>query len=299
MTDNGWINLYKPPNITSFKAINKIKKKFNLKKIGHAGTLDPNAEGILPIAFGRTTKLISFINNSRKEYYFEITWGSQTVTDDKDGEVIARSKNIPNYNEIENKLKFFLGNIMQKPPKVSAVKINGKRAYKRVLKKEQFETNFKFVKVYQLKIIDFPSKFITKFFIECGKGFYIRSFARDLAETLNSKAHISFLKRSSVGKFKENNSILLDDLLKIGQMDFGINGINNSISMLDDIPAIKIDSNDLIKDISYGKKIKINSFEYETLINKNNKVLFAINKENIISIGNLNNGYFLPKKVFI
>ena len=108
MTDNGWINLYKPPNITSFKAINKIKKKFNLKKIGHAGTLDPNAEGILPIAFGRTTKLISFINNSRKEYYFEITWGSQTVTDDKDGEVIARSKNIPNYNEIENKLKFFL-----------------------------------------------------------------------------------------------------------------------------------------------------------------------------------------------
>ena len=82
-------------------------------------------------------------------------------------------------------------------------------------------------------------------------------------------------------------------------MDFGINGINNSISMLDDIPAIKIDSNDLIKDISYGKKIKINSFEYETLINKNNKVLFAINKENIISIGNLNNGYFLPKKVFI
>ena len=100
----GWLNVYKPTNISSFEALNKIKKKFNVKKIGHAGTLDPLAEGILRIAIGKTTKLIRFINDKTKEYEFQIKWGEQTSTDDREGEVIEKSSNIPSYDEINLKL---------------------------------------------------------------------------------------------------------------------------------------------------------------------------------------------------
>ena len=130
MTDlDYWINIYKPINITSSKAVLKIKKKFNIPKIGHAGTLDPNAEGILPIATGKTTKLISFINDKIKNYEFEIKWGEQTTTDDKEGEIIETSNNIPSKEIIEQNLKKFVGNILQKPPKVSEVKIKGKSLF--------------------------------------------------------------------------------------------------------------------------------------------------------------------------
>ena len=126
----GWINLYKPKNITSFKAVDSIKKNFLIKKIGHAGTLDPMAEGVLPIAIGKATKLIPHINIMKKEYAFTITWGSQTTTDDAEGKILFKSNYLPTKIEIENKIFHYLGFINQKPPKVSAVKIDGKRAYK-------------------------------------------------------------------------------------------------------------------------------------------------------------------------
>ena len=126
----GWLNIYKPINITSFSVLKKIKKKFNLKKIGHAGTLDPLAEGILPIAIGKATKLIQFISDQEKKYEFEIKWGEQTTTDDREGEVIYRSNIIPDYKEISSKLKEYQGTILQAPPKASAIKINGVRSYK-------------------------------------------------------------------------------------------------------------------------------------------------------------------------
>ena len=126
----GWINLYKPKNISSFKAIYKIKKKFSIKKIGHAGTLDPLAEGILPIALGKATKLIPYINNNIKNYNFTIKWGAETSTDDSEGEILFTSNNLPKLEDIEKKIKNYIGYIKQVPPNVSAVKINGQRAYK-------------------------------------------------------------------------------------------------------------------------------------------------------------------------
>ena len=152
----GWLNVYKPINISSFGVLNKIKKKFNLSKIGHAGTLDPLAEGILPIAIGKITKLIPFINNSIKEYEFEIKWGEQTLTDDREGEIINLSSYIPSEIEICDKLKNFKGTIWQKPPRASAIKINGQRAYKLLRNKEQFEINKRLVEIYDAKLIDQP-----------------------------------------------------------------------------------------------------------------------------------------------
>ena len=126
----GWINLYKPKNITSFKAIKIIKKVFHINKIGHAGTLDPMAEGVLPIAIGKATKLIPYISIINKEYEFTITWGSQTTTDDAEGKILFESNYFPKKKEIEKIIINYFGYINQIPPKVSAVKINGRRAYK-------------------------------------------------------------------------------------------------------------------------------------------------------------------------
>ena len=125
----GWINLYKPKNISSFLAIKKIKLRLNINKIGHAGTLDPLAEGILPIAVGKATKLIPYVSKTNKTYEFTIKWGQQTSTDDIEGEIIKSSNKIPTKNEILNKIKLFFGEIEQVPPNASAVKINGRRAY--------------------------------------------------------------------------------------------------------------------------------------------------------------------------
>ena len=197
MISQGWINLYKPKNISSFQAINKIKKKFTINKIGHAGTLDPLAEGVLPIALGKTTKLIQFITNKSKIYNFTIRWGLQTSTDDSQGKILFESDKIPSLEEINIKIKNFNGQIMQVPPKISAVKINGQRAYKLERKKIDFEIKPKNVFVKSLIVTNHKNN-KTSFVIECGKGFYIRSLARDLSHQLNTFGHISSLERDTL-----------------------------------------------------------------------------------------------------
>tara|TARA_Y100000590_G_scaffold418761_1_gene519875 strand:- start:5378 stop:6280 length:903 start_codon:yes stop_codon:yes gene_type:complete len=296
---DGWINIYKNKDITSFDVIRKIKKNFKISKIGHAGTLDPNAEGILPIALGKNTKLIPLISDQRKIYEFEIKWGEQTTTDDHKGEILDISNNIPTKKTIYENKKFFIGEILQKPPKVSAVKINGERAYKRFMKDENFETREKKVTVFKLNLLSQPKKNISKMLIECSKGFYVRSFARDFGEFLNTKAHIFSLKRTKVGKFTEKNSILLDDLLKMRQMAIGIKGFHSSLSVLDDIPAFEIDDRKMLKDISYGKKVKVDLLFKTTLTKKNHQEYLATFKGQVISLGALEGNFFQPRKVLI
>ena len=299
MSFDGWINIYKSKNITSFGVVNKIKLKFKPNKVGHAGTLDPNAEGVLPIAINKSTKLISLIYEKNKVYEFEIKWGEQTDTDDQDGKIIALSKNIPSIESIKENLNFFIGEIYQIPPKVSAVKINGERAYKMFRNNELFELKERLVKVYNINHLKKTYNNISKFRIECGKGFYIRSFARDLANNLNTKAHICSLKRIKVGNFDQNNSILLDDLLKISQMDFGIKGFHHSKSVLDDIPAFEIENSEMLNNISQGKKVKMNENFIKLLIQKDKKNLFATYKGKIVSLGKLDGVFFIPKKVLL
>ena len=134
----GWINLYKPVGISSFSAIYKIKKKFNIKKLGHAGTLDPNAEGVLPVAINKATKLIPFVGSNSKNYNFKIKWGQETSTDDSEGDIINYSNKIPKDHEINKIINSFLGHIDQVPPNASAVKVNGRRAYSILREKKKF-----------------------------------------------------------------------------------------------------------------------------------------------------------------
>ena len=296
----GWINLYKPKNISSFKAINKIKKKFLLKKIGHAGTLDPLAEGILPVAIGKATKLISFVNNDIKEYYFTVSWGIQTSSDDSAGEILNRSKVLPELKQIEKIKNNFLGTLSQVPPKVSAVKINGQRAYKLVRLKQDFSISSKDVFVKKIEVLDHKID-KTSFSIECGKGFYIRSFARDIATQLGTLGHISSLERVKVGNFTRETSILLDDLLKIGQRLDDFNFIKTSVSMLDDILAYEIEDKKDLNELSFGRSIKIKeeyikNFSSKTIDKKN---FFLSNNGNIVSIGKLEGNLFKPNKILI
>ncbi len=297
----GWLNIYKPLNISSFAIIRRIKKKFNIDKIGHGGTLDPLAEGILPIAVGKTTKLIPFINSDVKEYEFEIKWGEQTSTDDREGKIIERTDNIPTLENIKIKLKEFRGIIMQKPPKASAKKIKGQRAYNLLRQNIDFEVGEKNVQIFETKIINWENELITKIKIKCGKGFYVRSFARDLAEKLDSKGHVHSLKRTKVGKFNINNANLLDDLLKIGQRLHEFKGFHSSVSMLDDILAYEVDDEESKLNLSHGKEININI----NLLNNpplnllDRKVIFLTNKGSVLSFGKLDGDLFKPDKVLI
>ena len=296
----GWVNLYKPKGISSFSAIYKIKKKFNIKKIGHAGTLDPAAEGILPIAINKTTKLIQFVNVSSKKYLFTIKWGEQTSTDDLEGVVINNSNKIPSEEEINKIINTFLGFQDQVPPKASAVKVNGKRAYAVLRENKNFSLESK--KVFLKSIIFLFSNINTSSFeIDCGKGFYVRSLARDIAYKLGTYGHVVELKRTKVGYFNEKTSILLDDILKIGQSEFEFNCIHSSISMLDDILAYEIEEKKDLNDLSLGKSIFINKKKLikKPLNSDKEELVFLSKKGNIISFGKLSEDLFKPNKVLI
>ncbi len=296
----GWVNLYKPVGISSFSALYKIKKKFNFHKMGHAGTLDPNAEGILPIAINKATKLIPFISSNSKKYIFKIKWGEQTSTDDTEGNITNYSNKIPESEEIKEVIKSFLGFTDQIPPKASAVKVNGKRAYAIMRDKQNFILNAK--KVY-LKSITYKKsqKNTSEFTIESGRGFYVRSLARDIAQKLNTYAHVIELKRTKVGNFINNTSILLDDLLKIRQSEVEFNFIHNSISVLDDILAYEVEEENDLNNLSLGKPIFINKTKLikKPLNSDKKELVFLSYKGNVVAFGRLSEDLFKPKKVLI
>ena len=296
----GWINLYKPKEISSFSAIYKIKKQFNINKIGHAGTLDPKAEGILPIAINKTTKLIPFVNISSKKYLFKIKWGEQTSTDDSEGEIINNSNKIPSVEEINRIIHSFTGYQDQVPPKASAVKVNGKRAYAVLRENKNFSLESKKVFLKSITFL-FTNINTSSFEIDCGKGFYVRSLARDIAYKLGTYGHVVELKRTKVGHFNEKTSILLDDILKIGQSEFEFNCIHSSISMLDDILAYEVEEKKDLNDLSLGKSIFINKKKLikKPLNSDKEELVFLSKKGNIISFGKLSEDLFKPNKVLI
>jgi len=296
--NQGWVNLYKPVGISSFSAIHKIKKRFNIKKIGHAGTLDPNAEGVLPIAINKTTKLIPFVSSNSKKYHFKIKWGEQTSTDDSEGEILNHSNKIPSEDEINKIINSFLGHIDQIPPKASAIKVNGRRAYAILRDKKNFLLDSKKVFLKSISYI-LSDKKTSNFLIECGKGFYVRSLARDIAHKLETYGHVVELTRTKVGNFTEKTSILLDDLLKIRQSEFEFNCIHSSISMLDDILAYEVEEKKDLNNLSLGKSIFINKNKLikKPLNSDKKKLVFLSNRGNIISFGKLSGDLFQPNKV--
>lgn len=209
---DGWIVLDKPSGLTSTQALSAVKRLFNPEKAGHAGTLDPIATGLLPLAFGEATKTVPFVVDGAKTYEFTIAWGAATATDDTEGEVIATSDVRPTREEIEAMLPRFIGEITQVPPRYSAVKVDGQRAYDLAREGTVVELKSRVVTVTRLEILGEPTADSVTLVADCGKGTYVRSIARDLGEALGTYGHVTALRRTRVGPFKASDMITLDDL---------------------------------------------------------------------------------------
>jgi tRNA pseudouridine55 synthase len=209
---DGWLIIDKPDGITSTSVVNKVKWLFQAKKAGHAGTLDPDATGLLAVAFGEATKTIPYIMDGLKTYQFVITLGSSTTTDDAEGEVIESRDLRPADAEIHAALPDFTGNISQTPPQFSAVKIDGERAYVAARRGDDITLAARALYVSRLEFTARISPDEIALTMQCGKGGYVRSIARDLGETLGCLAHVKWLRRLDTGPFNLMQSIKVSDI---------------------------------------------------------------------------------------
>jgi tRNA pseudouridine55 synthase len=208
---DGWIALDKPTGMTSTQAVSRLKRVYNARKAGHAGTLDPLASGLLPVAFGEATKTVPFVQDGEKSYRFTVTWGGETDTDDSEGRIVRTSDARPSPSMIEGLLPQFIGDIQQTPPQFSAIKIGGERAYDLARDGEHVALKPRSVTIYALEIVE-TTENETQFFMACGKGAYVRAIARDLGRLLGCYGHVTALRRTRVGPFTEDDAFTLDEI---------------------------------------------------------------------------------------
>lgn len=211
-TVHGWVVLDKPYGMTSTQAVGAMKRIFGTPKAGHAGTLDPLASGMLPIALGEATKTVPYVMDGDKLYRFTVRWGAETSTDDAEGEVVRASDHRPTAEDIDAVLGEFEGEILQTPPAFSAIKVDGERAYDLARAGETFELEARPVTVHRLDLVDCPDADTAIFEAECGKGTYVRAIARDMGRRLGTAGHVIELRRLVVGPFGEEDMVSLDTL---------------------------------------------------------------------------------------
>lgn len=237
---HGWIVLDKPVGMTSTSAVAAVKRRTGAAKAGHAGTLDPFATGILPVALGEATKTVPYLQEGEKEYRFTVRWGVATETDDPEGAVIETSEVRPGRARIEAVLGHFVGAIRQTPPAYSAVRIGGRRAYDLARAGAAPEMAPRTVTIAMLKLVDVPDEDHTVFEAVCGKGTYVRALARDIARELGTVGHLVALRRTRVGPFREEHAISLDELDENMQCAAALTHLHSVETALDDIPALAV-----------------------------------------------------------
>ncbi len=295
---HGWINLYKPYGLGSTSAVSAVKRILRPAKIGHAGTLDPLAEGVLPLALGEATKTVPYMMDARKTYEFSVVWGEARSTDDAEGEVIETSDVRPSEEEIQAILPQFSGKITQTPPAFSAIKVDGKRAYDLARAGEAVELKSRAVEIFSLTHVtraEQPEECAT-FRVCCSKGTYVRSLARDIAHSLGTVGYVSYLKRSAVGPFCEADAISLDFLEDFVHKAASLQDILASewllpcSDALDDIPALTLDAT-AEKALRHGQFIP-DSYDGE----ESELAVYVQGK--LVAIVSRQNGLLKPKRVF-
>jgi len=237
---DGWVVLDKPLGLGSTQAVGKVRWLFAAEKAGHGGTLDPLATGVLPIALGEATKTVPFIMDGRKEYRFTLRFGEARATDDGEGDVTATSDVRPIDEAIRTALGRFIGDIEQMPPAFSALKIGGQRAYDLARAGEPVELKPRTVTIDRLELLARPDADHADFVVGCGKGTYIRSLGRDLARALGTVGHLSALRRTAVGPFREEAAISLPKLEALGHIPPLLGALVPVATALDDIPALAL-----------------------------------------------------------
>ncbi len=248
---HGWLNVDKPVGMSSAACVAAVRKATNANKVGHAGTLDPLASGVLPIAFGEATKTVSILQDGRKRYRFTARWGERRATDDAEGEIVATSDHRPNVAAIKSVLPEFTGRISQIPPAYSAIKVNGDRAYALARSGETVTLNPRQVDIYELRYLDeveLPEAADIAdygvFEVTSGKGMYVRSLARDLAQKLGTEGHLARLVREAVGPFELTRAISLEIIEQLGHSAADFDEILPITTALADIPALALSADE-------------------------------------------------------
>jgi tRNA pseudouridine55 synthase len=292
----GWLCLDKAIGLTSTGAVASVKRLFNAQKVGHAGTLDPLASGILPIALGDATKTVPFVQDGLKRYRFTVRWGIETDTDDADGKVVATSDLRPGRAAIEALLPAFTGEIMQRPPAFSAIKIAGERAYDLAREGNAVEIEERPVTIHRFTLVDAPEPDQAVFEAECGKGTYVRALARDMGRNLGCLGHVTALRRLSVGPFTEAESISLEAIIKARE-DGGAETLDRFLRpigvALAGVPEIVIQRNDIGR-LRRGQSVLIRGRDAPV-----SGVVHATSGGQTIAIGEMAEGEFHPTRVFL
>ncbi len=237
---HGWLILDKPKGMSSSQAVGKVRWLLNAQKAGHGGTLDPLATGVLPIALGEATKTVSFVMDGAKAYRCWIRFGEARTTCDAEGDVTETSTVHPTRSEIEAVLPEFTGEIEQVPPVFSAIKVDGRRAYKLARADQEVDLKPRPVRIDKITLVEMPEPDLCVIDVECGKGTYIRSLARDLAVRLGSVGYVADLRRTKAGSFVENQAISLDSLEALGHSARLEEAVLPILTALDDIPALAL-----------------------------------------------------------
>jgi tRNA pseudouridine55 synthase len=235
---NGWLIIDKPAGMTSAHVVARVKRMLDAAKIGHGGTLDPLATGILPLALGEATKTVSYVMDGEKRYRFTAKWGEARDTDDSDGQAVATSDVRPSRDAIEAALPAFRGEISQIPPDYSAIKVAGARAYDLAREGEKLDLTPRIARIDRFELVDQPDADTAVFEVVCGKGTYMRSLARDLARALGTHGHITQLRRTRSGPFNEKDAISLEKLQELSNSAPAAELVRPVETALDDIPAL-------------------------------------------------------------
>jgi tRNA pseudouridine55 synthase len=297
---SGWLILDKPVDFGSTEAVSKIKWLFKAQKCGHAGTLDPLASGMLPIALGDATKTVPYVMDGRKIYEFTVSWGEERATDDLEGEVTQNSDKRPSEQQILDILPKYIGTISQVPPQFSAIKIAGERAYDLARDGEAVEIPSREVEVHRLTLLACPDANTAHFEVECGKGTYVRALARDFGRELGCYGHISGLRRTFVAPFAEETMVPLAKLTaleEIDDMDERLAALDalliDTCEALSSLPHLVV-SDDQAHRLKMGNPILVRGRDAPVAESE----AYATARGRLIAIGEIGQGEFRPKRVF-
>lgn len=294
---NGWIVLDKRAGMTSTQAVGAVRRIYNAQKAGHAGTLDPLATGILPLALGEATKTVQFAVDGAKAYRFTVRWGAETTTDDAEGPISRKSDRHPTLADIEAVLPNYTGEIMQTPPQFSAIKIDGNRAYDLARGGETVELEPRGVVIDALRVMDMPDDYTTVFEAECGRGTYVRALARDIGRDLGCYGHVIALRRTRVGPFREEDSITLEELDAAVRLDDGGAALADALlgveAALADLVQLNVSQQDAAR-ILRGQSVLIRGRDAPITTGD----AYALSRGQPIAIGVLEQGEFRPVRVF-
>jgi tRNA pseudouridine55 synthase len=291
---HGWLIFDKPQGFNSTRAVAQVKRLYEAEKAGHAGTLDPLATGVLPIALGEATKTVPFVVEGSKAYRFTVRFGIETDTDDAEGKEVAKSVARPSRSEIEAILPRFTGEIDQVPPRFSALKVDGARAYDLARDEEEFELEPRSVSIARLALIAHPDKDHCVLEAECGKGTYVRALARDLGRALGTLGHVAALRRTRVGLFGEENAVSLATLERLASDREALLAVLEPVEIaLRDIPALVISAADAAR-LRRGQSVLLRGRDAPILAG----TVYATTRGTLVAVGEVSEGELKPKRIF-